>query len=697
MENSYRAGGAEGRVSTGPPSRHPHVLLTASEIEAAVADVMRFREFVFDIETTKLGPRSNELRWVGIGTHAQNYLIPCGHPKGVVIQREHKDKQAAFLYYGADDPRGKTKLGKPSMRMVDVPKPATYAPPPKQLYPSEVCEIIRPLLWSDRAKIGHHLKFDLESVAKYYGDEIPPGPYHDTIVVQHVLNEEEQNYGLKELTCNWFGIPPKQRSKFYPNLGEQGVDNFGLDEIARYLAKDLRYCWMRFRRWYPRLNIKRVQHVYDFEMSMYPLLMDMEYAGFPVDPSKLDVVRDEVEGKLADIRERVYQLAGGEFSMTHTDTKRWVLFGEGIPAYGPAKRRLQSQHLKVLNYTEKTHTPQLTQATLEYYADRNEVASLFLDWSVYEKLRGTFVEGLSNVLTYNGEELPTIHTSFKQHGTVTGRFSAEKPNLHQLPRGTVIRDLFVAGPGHVLIVADYDQIELRCAAHQSGDRAMLKVFRSGEDIHTSAAATMFQILNEVVTESQRHAGKTMNFSVIYGAGEQKVAKVAGCSTRRARELITHYYERFRDLEPWKERVLKAARARGDRANHAQPPHVVIPPIGRLRRLPDLYRFLDEDKWLRFRAERQAVNALVQGFASYITKLAMLDLYPKLQEFPAKMILQVHDEIIVRVDERYLDDVLPVVVNSMTGVINVDGSPILGEIPLIVSANAGYSWASAKGK
>ena len=694
------------------PLRVPHVLLHREQVQQAVEDVLTQPTFVFDVETTKEKPRSNSLRWVGIGTAAQNYLIPVDHPLGWTIEKERPVETPAFFYYPEGDPRRFTPTrGDPSYKKIKHTAPATYGRKPDQLFADQVCELIHPLLWSDRAKLGHNLKFDLMSVAKYFGHEIPPGPYHDTIILRHVIDEELRSYSLKDLTCEWFRIPVKERRKFYPNLGDKGVHLFGLDEVARYLAKDLRYCWLMFKHWWDRLMRKDLQPVYDFEMSLYPVIMAMEYAGFPVDTSGMDVVRKDLVSRIAGIEDQAAQLAGGQFPLSNLSHKRWVLFGKvgkNKPEYpvnpenGKVDKHheLRSQNLKPLSFTPEEHLPQVTQAILEHYAERNEMARLLLDWSISEKLRGTFIEGLHRFLHYNNGDLPTLHTSFKQHGTKTGRLSATEPNPQQLPREggrTSIRNLFVAGPGHVLIVADYDQIELRCAAKESGDRNMLKVFRSGEDIHRSAAAAMFQITNELVTEALRQVGKTQNFAVLYGAGPAKIAFVAKCSIRRAQQLIARYYDQFAGLEPWKEQVLRAARAAGDRGDASHPPYVSIPPIGRLRRLPDLYRYQEDERWRRQRAERQAVNALVQGFASYITKLAMRDLHPKLKEFPAQMILQVHDEIIVRVEERYLDDVLPIVTETMSGVKNQDNDPILGPVPLIVSAKAGYTWALAKGK
>jgi DNA polymerase-1 len=632
-------------------------------------------------------------------------------------------KTPASILYPDGDPRGLTPLGKPSMRMVEHIKPATYAPPPKQLYPHQVAEIIEPLLFSDRAKVNHHLKFDLESIAKYFGGRIPPGPYHDTLVLQHVIDEgiserSEGTYSLKDLSIQYFlemktnhkvkeKFPPK---KWYPSLGSQGIERFGMDEIASYLNKDLTYTRYLFTRLWPKLKRLGLTKVYEFEMSLYPVLMDMESAGFPIDLSVMEEVGARLVGQIADIEQQVWKRAGGEFPLSNLTAKRWVLFGEGSPekawthnkgewtnnSDNPAAPDLKSEKLEPLARTAKTDMAQLNKALLEHYSKRNKMASLFMDWSRYEKLRGTFVVGFDKYLSRRDSDLPRLHTSFKQHGTVTGRFSAEKPNLHQIPKDSDIRQLFVAGPGHALIVADYDQIELRCAGYESADPNMLEVFRRGDDVHRKAASVMYDVPLDAVTEEQRAVGKTQNFAIIYGAGVSRIAFVAKCSERRAKKLIDGYYAEFSGLEPWKARVLEAARARCDTTSPTtDPPTIIIPPIGRLRRLPKLMDYYNSGE--RYRAERQAINALVQGFASYITKLAMLTMHHRISSYPARMVLQVHDEIIVRVEESYAEEVLGIVTESMTGIVNADGSPILGEIPLIVSSKIGYSWAEAKGK
>jgi DNA polymerase-1 len=343
----------------------------------------------------------------------------------------------------------------------------------------------------------------------------------------------------------------------------------------------------------------------------------------------------------------------------------------------------------------------VTQTVLESYADRgNRMAQLFLEWSISEKLRGTFIEGLDNFLYRDGDGLPTLHTGFKLHGTVTGRLSSAEPNLQQLPREskgrTSIRSLFVAGSGHLLIVADYDQIELRCLAYAAEEPAMIQIFREGRDIHREATATAMRIDPTDVTSDLRQLGKTLNFATGYGAGAERIAATAKVTKKRGQQFLDRYYEEFSALEPWKASLLREARSRCDMSDPLRfPPYVDIPISHRRRRLPDLMPLLVDTKWAMLRAERQAVNAYVQGFAANITKMAMRQLHLELTEFPAQILAQVHDEIVVRVDETAVDGVMACVQRVMSGITDEHGRPILGEIPLVVSAACGPSWAEAK--
>jgi len=676
--------------------------------------------FCFDVETIETpeaqaneapNPRTNRLSWIGLGGPGQVYLIPLEITHGLTITRAGKSKRSAFEVYGPDDERSYTpttrtlprEQRKISTRMVEVPREAVYAPPPPTLPIRDVMDALEPLMYSDLGKLGHNVKFDLQTIAKYFKGRLPPGPYHDTIILRHILNEDEINYKLKPLVWQWLKLTSKQ----YPELGKEGVHHFGMDDAARYLCKDVRYDWLMFKYFFPRLRRKDLLRVYEFEMAFYEVVMAIEMAGFPVERANLRKVRDDLEHQIHGIEQAVWSEAGGQFPMSNTNARRWVMFGEGKVAYPTdlttgktlSKRPLKTQHMRVLSRTKKTGIAQITQPVLEAYANRgNRMAQWFLDWSNAEKLRGTFIEGIDGLLSPSVPgQLPHIHTGFNQHGTATGRLSSSKPNLQNLPRGSTIRDLFVADMGYVLIVADYDQIELRCLAYEAQERAMIEIFQEGRDIHREAAAAAMRIPADEVTADQRQVGKTLNFATSYGAGPGRIAMVAGTTMQEGQQFLDRYYAQFPGLKRWKGVVLREARQRGDRSNAAQPPSVVIPPFGRVRRLPDLFIVDPDEEWRKWRAERQAINAVIQGFASYITKMAMWDLHFALDPDVAHMVVQVHDEIVLRVRKQRVDDVLPLVTSTMSGIRGTDGKSILGDIPLVVSAETGYTWAEAKGK
>lgn len=661
----------------------PHLITTVGELRAAVADLMRDDVFVIDVETTsgideatgeKITSHNNEVLWVGLGSRGKVYLIPINHPLGYVTMPEHKVKRLP-----PDEERAVLKDGSLSKMKRTYRIPAQYSPKLQQLPPDVVFKELEPLLFSNKGKIGQNTKFDLISVSKYYGGQLPPGPYHDTIIVTHLLDENRITYDLKNVVMDWLDIHPSRRKKFYPNLGKE-VETQPIDAIARYLAKDIRYTWLYWANQYPRLAKNGLQQAYDVEMELYGVLMEMECNGFRIDTTQLAVVAQELTQQIKAVEGRAWSIAGYQFPLSNLEMKRKLLFDPVADG---------GQGLKPLSHTDKG-TPQLDKNMLEYYAERNELAAEMLEWSKLEKLRGTFVVGLTQHL-HDGR----IHTSFKHHGTVTGRLSASTPNLQQIPSrgdGSFIREMFVPEPGHMLVVADYDQIELRCAAYLSGDVNMINVFQYGRDIHAAAAAAMYEVALEDVTKEQRQAGKGQNFLTLYGGGPAKLARTAKVDLDTAEAFIKRYYAQFPHLEEWKEQLVVDAKKRGKTTDLLRyPPYVIIPPFDRRRRLIDLYH---PERYPRFRAERQAVNAVVQGFASYVMKLALINLRQPLKDLNARMLVTVHDEIVVSSPILKALDVKEVLENVM-GSVTLNGDPIIGPVPLVASAGMGASWKAAK--
>jgi DNA polymerase-1 len=649
----------------------PLLVRTEADLKEAVAHLERWDHFVIDVETTSLSTASNEVVWVGFAVPDRVVLIPMGHPTGVMITPQVVEQRLP-----PEDQRRVLKSGKLSEAKVRTVVPAVYEDPGPQLRPDIAMAGLEPLLFSDRLKVNHNLKFDLESLTKYFG-ATPPGPYYDTLLMTHLLDESLPRYDLKSLVMDWLRVPqnPNVRAAFYENLGKKVIKEQPIDKVARYLAKDVWYTHL-FRQAHDGM-LRRdpaLSAAFDIEMDFYPVIMDMELRGCRIDTDMLAERGDQLKAERKYLEHQIWTACGKQFPLTNNDDKRDVLF---LP------KKDGGQGLKPLTFTPKTHKPQLNQDTLAHYAPKNELARLMLEWSEKEKMIGTFIDGLTEKLV-DGR----LHTSFRQNGTVTGRLSSAGPNLQQIPRGDMIRATFVADPGHLLVVADYDQVELRAAAYLSQDKEMIRVFQEGQDIHARAAAAMLGIPLEDVTEDQRQVGKTQNFGTLFGAGTAKIQQVARCTEEQADEFIDRYYAEFSGLGAWKTKMVSDARKT---IKKHKIPYTSIPPYGRKRRLPDLFAEEFRD---RGRAERQVVNAVVQGFAANIMKIAMINLREALLGTPMEILLTVHDELHVQAPEHMVEEALEIVVTTMSGV-TYNGAPILGNVPLTVAGGYGARWSEAK--
>jgi len=298
---------------------------------------------------------------------------------------------------------------------------------------------------------------------------------------------------------------------------------------------------------------------------------------------------------------------------------------------------------------------------------------MLIEWSEMKKLKSTYIEGLLPKLIDN-----RLHPSFHLHRAATGRLASSNPNLQNIPRDSNVRKLFVAAPGESLLVFDYDQIELRVMCMFSHDPKMSKFFIDGTDIHTGTAAVVFQKKPEDVTSEERQIGKGVNFLMGYGGGAKKLALTTGIDEGFAKEIISNYHKQYSGLTRWKNGIINKARQTG----------YVTTMSGRRRRLPEIN---SPDDGLRSQAERQAVNAVVQGSAADICKIAMIDTFEAFKGTGARLLVQVHDELLATCPTDKVDEVIPVMMEGMG-----HGRVIEG-IPLRVSGHAAQSWAEAKGK
>lgn len=416
----------------------------------------------------------------------------------------------------------------------------------------------------------------------------------------------------------------------------------------------------------PRLTARPASlRVYEeIEMPLVPVLARMERTGILVDPDALSALSVDLGQRLARLEGEIHAAAGEPFNVASPPQLGRVLFEKlGYP---------------VLKKTAKTKSYATGSEVLEELSLKGfgPLPGLVLEWRELSKLKGTYVDALPKHVARDGR----IHTRFDQAVAATGRLSSNDPNLQNIPvrteAGRAIRKAFVAPKGRLLVAADYSQVELRLLAHLSGDAALIETFRRGEDIHRATAAKIFGIHPGLVSADQRRGAKTINFGILYGMGPFALAGQLGVPQGEAKAFIAAYFQQFPSIRACLDRILAAARETGATETI----------FGRLRPIPGI---ADRNHAVRANAERMAMNAPFQGSAADLVKKAMVDLDARLGEVPsARMLLQVHDELVLECDESDAPRVAALAKTTMEGVASL-------AVPLTVETAAGRDWAAAK--
>ena len=398
----------------------PPGILTVPALEQLVADYSEFDEFSVDVETKgpyRGDPRRNDVFWISLAGPGRADVIPCGHPLGERIKWADDDELHRISPQGKNQER---RINPDSGRekWYDIPEP--FTDPPSQLWISDVIECVRPLFFSPRRKIGQNVKFDIQSLAKYFG-EMPPGPYADTLVAAKLINENEHAYRL--------GDQVKRAFKYeYDKIGKKGPELFPYSEAYLYSFLDAKYTWLLWMLYKEQLETEDVRHVFDMEMELLPAIIDMEWTGIAIDSDVLDDLDKEFSMEMADHQLAINDAAGWEVNLN--------------AAAQISKLVYEVRKHSVRKFTEKTGAPSTAAADLEHYAKDPVVAKL-LDYKKLGKLKSSFVDNIKG-MTIDGR----VHPSFNQAGTVTGRASCSEPNIQQIPsrseRGKRVRDVFVA-------------------------------------------------------------------------------------------------------------------------------------------------------------------------------------------------------------------------------------------------------------
>ncbi|MFN8276926.1 MAG: DNA polymerase I [Chitinophagales bacterium] len=516
----------------------------------------------------------------------------------------------------------------------------------------------------EKVKVGQNVKFDW-LVLKKYGVNVQL-PVYDTMLA-HYLLEPDLKHGMDYLSETYLGYTPVAIEELIGKKGKnQGtMRDVPLDKITEYAAEDADVTLQLKQLFQPQCEKMEVEKVLQqVEHPLIAVLADMEYEGVKIDADFLRQYSRELESDLLKVRDEIYQLAGREFNVDSPRQLSDLLYVE----------------MKLPFEGKKTATGQLStnEDALAKLAHEYPIAGKILDYRELAKLKSTYVDALPELIH---PKTGRVHSTFRQAVAATGRLSSDNPNLQNIPirteRGRKVRQAFVARDAHhVLLSADYSQIELRLVAELSGDENMLEAFANKLDIHTATAAKVYGVALESVTKEMRYKAKSVNFGIIYGQGAFGLAENIGVSRGEAKEIIENYFKQFPKIKQYMNDNIQFARTHG----------YVQTIMGRRRILKDIN---SKNFTVRGFAERNAINSPVQGSAADLIKLAMIGIHDefKRRNFKSKLTLQVHDELVFDVHRSELDQVKPVIYEKMT-------KAIATKVPIEAEMGVGENWLEA---
>ena len=542
---------------------------------------------------------------------------------------------------------------------------AFYVPVPADPTAAQrIVEIFRPVYESESiVKVGQNLKYDLQVLRRY--GVVLAGPMWDTMIAHYLIQPElyhNMDY-MAEIYLNYQTIHIDEL------IGPRGKNQRSMRDLApeqvyEYAAEDADITLQLKSKLEPELKRLEAEHLfYDIEMPLMPVLAEMELQGVRIDTDSLSETSQILTQRMLDIEQRIYELAGEQFNIASPKQVGDILFGK----------------MKIVEKAKKTKTGQYvtSEEVLQTLKGKHEIVARILEHRGLKKLLGTYVDALPKLIN---PRTGRIHTSFNQTVTATGRLSSSDPNLQNIPvrgeDGKEIRRAFVPEPGCLFFSADYSQIELRVMAHLSGDENMIEAFREGYDIHAATAAKIYKETLETVSRDQRTKAKRANFGIIYGITVFGLAERLDISRDEAKQLIDGYFQTFPRVHDYMEQAKEQARQKG----------YVTTLFGRRRYLPDLF---SANATVRGFAERNAINAPIQGTAADIIKVAMIRIAQRFKQenIRSKMILQVHDELNFSVYPEEREQVERIVLDEMQGAFQM-------QVPLVADSGWGQNWLEA---
>ncbi len=528
----------------------------------------------------------------------------------------------------------------------------------------EWLEAIKPIMAdSEIKKAGHNIKFDLSALASV--GVLVAGIYFDSMVASYLINPGSRQHNLDGLAFSEFGYQMQPIEDLIGKGKNQiTLKEVSIEKVSDYSCEDADFTWRLIKPLTKQLKEKNNFGLLEkIEIPLIPVLAEMEKNGIEVDVKYLKKMEKEVGGRLEKIEQKIYTIAGEKFNIASPLQLKQILF---------EKLKISTQGLS------RTKTGISTAADqLEKLKGQHEIIDYIMEFRELAKLKSTYIEALPRLVDKNNR----VHTSFNQTITATGRLSSSDPNLQNIPirteLGAKIRCAFVAGKEKVLISADYSQIELRIIASLANDKKMIESFEKGEDIHTRTASEINNVPLEKVTKEMRYAAKAVNFGIIYGQGAWGLAASAGISRGKAIDFIDTYFEIHKDIFDYLENTKQMAHKVG----------FVETWFGRRRYLPEINSTIQP---VKAAAERMAINHPIQGTAADLMKLAMVEVYKGLPAIcsEAKMILQVHDELVLEVPKNCATKVAEFVKDKMENIYKL-------RAPIEAEVEAGSNWGELK--
>lgn len=546
--------------------------------------------------------------------------------------------------------------------------PVGHAGSGRQLTPQNVIDSLSPSLKDKNIqKIGHNLKYDC-LVLLNYGLRVSPMSF-DTMIAGWVIEPDSHRLGLKKMAESELNVTMTEISELIGSGTKQlTMDRVAIEDAAPYAGADAEIPLRLEKILKERLIKNGLLEVFQkIEMPLIPVLMDMEFTGIAVDKDFFKEFSNELSVRMLEIQKETYRLVGYDFNLNSTQQLSKALF--------------ETLHLTPPDSSNKTKAGTFSTSAdvLDAMKGQHAVVDLILEFREISKLVSTYLDALPRQVN---PKTGRVHTSFNQTGSVTGRLASSDPNLQNIPTrtelGHKVREGFIADPGKALVSVDYSQIELRIAAHMSGDKAMLDAFRDGQDIHAATAAAIYNVPINQVTKDQRRHAKAINFGLIYGMSAFGLTRTTELTLAEAENFVKEYFNDFPGVKSYLDNIRMIAAETG----------YVQTMLGRKRYFPQLKQAATSQ--IKARAEREAINAPIQGTAADIMKVAMIRLPDELKNagLKAQLMLQVHDELLLECPREELKKTVDVTKAVMENAYRL-------EIPLKTDAAYGTNWGELR--